>query len=319
MESAGQKITAGKALLNVIGSSRPTRFVLPESRAMARGAILAAGALALTILAFVCLPRHLPPPAPSRPSAAATLYARLEAGTLTLRGSLPTEAAKTQIVTRAQELYGPRRVRIVDQLVIDPNVGTASWLAAVPAVLPILGHMSEHGSVIIDGHSLVLSGRVETERTKAALLNETAPLTASGLELENHVLVAPLMSAGPSLQAKLDGVLKQSGIAFESNSAKISPRGRATLEKLIPLLRREPKAAIEIAGHTDGYGAVDYNIQLSRRRAEAVRQYFITRGLTNRFTAVGYGATQPLSSDKTKAGLRNNRRIELRVKGGADV
>jgi OmpA-OmpF porin, OOP family len=117
----------------------------------------------------------------------------------------------------------------------------------------------------------------------------------------------------------LDNVLKQSGIAFESNSAKISPRGSATLEKLIPLLRREPKTAVEIAGHTDSYGAFDYNIQLSRRRAEAVRQYFVSRGLANRFTALGYGATQPLSSDKTKAGLHRNRRIELRVKGSADL
>jgi len=286
---------------------------------MARGAILAAGAVALVILVFVCLPRHLSVPASSRPLAAATLYARLEAGTLTLRGSLPTEAAKIQIVTRAQELYGQGRVRIVDQLVIDPNVGAAPWLTAVPAILPILSRMSEHGSVIIDGHSLVLSGRVETERAKAALLNETAPLIASGLELENHVLVAPLVSASPSLQAKLDNVLKRSGIVFESNSSRISPRGRATLEKLIPLLHREPKTAVEIAGHTDGYGTFDYNIQLSRRRAEAVRQYFVSRGLTNRFTAVGYGATQPLSSDKTKAGLHRNRRIELRVKGSADL
>lgn len=286
---------------------------------MARGAILAAGAVALAILAFVCLPRHLSLPVPSRPLAAATLYARMEGGTLTLRGSLPTEAAKAQILTRAQELYGQGRSRIIDQLVIDPNVGAAPWLTAVPGILPILSRMNEHGSVIIDGHSYVLSGRVESERMKAALLNEAAPLTASGLELENHVLVAPLASASPSLQAKLNDVLKQSGIGFESNSVTITPRGRATLEKLVPLLRREPKTAVEIAGHTDGYGAFDYNIQLSRRRAEAVRQYFISRGLTNRFTAVGYGATQPLSSDKTKAGLSRNRRIELRVKGSTDL
>lgn len=286
---------------------------------MARGAILAAGAVALAILAFVCLPRHLSLPTPISPLATATFHARLDGGTLTLRGSLPTEAVKNQILTRTQELYGQARVRIVDQLSIDPNVGTAPWLTTVPAVLPLLGRMSEHGSVIIDGHSLVLSGRVESERTKAALLNDAAPLIASGLELENHVLVAPISPTSSALQAKLNDVLKQSSIAFESNSTKISPRGRATLEKLIPLLRREPKTAIEIAGHTDGYGAADYNIRLSRQRAEAVRQYFISRGLTNQFTAVGYGATQPQSFDKTKTGLQRNRRIELRVKGSADL
>lgn len=286
---------------------------------MARGAILAAGAVALAMLAFVCLPRHLPSSVPSSSQAAATLHARLEAGTLTLRGSVPTEAAKTQIVTRAQEQYGERRVHIVDQIVVDPHVSAAPWLTAIPAVFPLLGRMSEHGSVIIDGHSLVLSGRVETERTKAALLHEAAPLIASGLELENHVVVTPVASSSSSLQARLDNALKQSAVDFESNSAKISPRGRATLERLVMLLRREPRAAIEIAGHTDGYGAVDYNMQLSHRRAEAVKQYFISRGLTNRFTTVGYGATQPLSTDKTKTGLRLNRRIELHVKGSADL
>ncbi len=286
---------------------------------MAREAILAAGAVALAMLAFVCLPRHLPSSVPSSPQAAATLHARLEAGTLTLRGSLPTEEAKTQIVTRAQEQYGQRRVHIVDQIVVDPHVGVAPWLTAVPAVLPLLGRMSERGSVIIDGHSLVLSGRVETERTKAALLHEAAPLIASGLQLENHVVVTPVATSSSSLQARLDHALKQSDVAFESNSAEISPRGRATLERLVVLLRREPRAAIEIAGHTDGYGAVDYNMQLSQRRAEAVKEYFISRGLPNRFTAVGYGATQPLSTDKTKTGLRLNRRIELHVKGSTDL
>lgn len=286
---------------------------------MARGAILAAGAVALAILAFVCLPRHLPLQTPGTPLATATFHVRLEGGTLILRGSLPTEAAKNQILTQTQQYYGPAHVRIVDELSIDPHVVTAPWLTAVPAVLPILSRMSERGSLIIDGRSLVLSGRVETERAKTALLNDAAPLIASGLELENHVLVAPVSPGPPSLQAKLNDVLKQSGVAFESNSAKISPQGLVTLEKLIPLLRREPNTAIEIAGHTDGYGAVDYNIQLSRRRAEAVRQYFISRGLTNRFTTVGYGATQPVSPDKTKTGLQRDRRIELRVKGSADL
>jgi len=286
---------------------------------MARGAILAAGAVAFAMLAFVCVPRHLPSSVPSSPQAAATLHARLESGTLTLRGSVPTEAAKTQIVTRAQVQYGQRRVHIVDQIVIDPHVSAAPWLTAIPAVFPLLSRMSEQGSIIIDGHSLVLSGRVENEPMKAALLHEAAPLIASGLELENHVLVTPVASPSSSLQARLDNVLKQSAVAFESNSATISPQGRATLERLVVVLRREPRAAIEIAGHTDGYGGVDYNLQLSQRRAEAVKQYFLSRGLTNRFTAVGFGATQPLSTDKTKTGLRLNRRIELHVKGSADL
>ncbi len=63
----------------------------------------------------------------------------------------------------------------------------------------------------------------------------------------------------------------------------------------------------------------DYNLELSRRRAEAVRHYFISHGLTNQFTAVGYGASRPLSVAQTRTGLQHNRRIELRVKGVSDL
>jgi OOP family OmpA-OmpF porin len=97
------------------------------------------------------------------------------------------------------------------------------------------------------------------------------------------------------------------------------PRGRATLDQLITLLRRASHTAIEIGGHTDKYGEPDYNLELSRHRAEAVRHYFISHGLTNQFTAVGYGASRPLSVAQTRAGLQQNRRIELRVKGVGDL
>jgi OOP family OmpA-OmpF porin len=113
----------------------------------------------------------------------------------------------------------------------------------------------------------------------------------------------------------LNEILLHSSIEFESNTTTIPPRGRATLDQLIALLRRAPHTAIEIGGHTDQYGAPDYNLELSRRRAEAVRQYFISHGLTNQFTAVGYGASRPLSVAQTRAGFQHNRRIELRVKG----
>ncbi len=61
-------------------------------------------------------------------------------------------------------------------------------------------------------------------------------------------------------------------------------RSRATLDQLITQLRQTLRAAIEIGGHTDKFGAQDYNVELSRRHAEAVRHYFISHGLTNQFT-----------------------------------
>lgn len=284
---------------------------------MMRAAILAAGVLALGLLAVFCLPRHLPPPTASIPLTPANFHARLERGTLTLRGSLPNESSKAAILQRAHELYGATSDRVVDQLAVDSRVGPAAWADLVPKALPILGQMTERGSIIIDSRSIVLSGRADSERAKTTLLREIGPLVQTGLELEDHILAAPLPAL--SLQKKLNDILSHASIEFESNTATITSRSRATLDRLIALLRRAPYTAIEIGGHTDKYGAPDYNLQLSRRRAEAVRHYFISHGLTGQFTAVGYGASRPLSAAQTRAGFQHNRRIELRVKGRHDL
>lgn len=286
---------------------------------MMRAVILAAGAVALGLLAMLCLPRHLTPPAATVPLSPATLHARLEQGILTLRGSLPGQTSKTAILQRAQELYGAQSGRVVDQLTVDPNVGPAAWTGPISQILPVLGQMTEHGSIIIDGRSIVLSGRVDNEQTKAVLLRDLAPLAQTGLELEEHILAAPLPPVSPVLQQKLNEILSRASIEFDSNTTVMPPRSRATLDRLILVLRTAPQAIIEIGGHTDKYGASDYNVQLSRRRADAVRHYFISHGLTNQFTAVGYGASRPLSVAQTRAGFQRNRRIELRVKGQSDL
>jgi OOP family OmpA-OmpF porin len=179
--------------------------------------------------------------------------------------------------------------------------------------------MTERGSIIIDGRTIVLSGRVNNDHTKATVLRDIAPLTQAGLELEDHILAAPSPASSLSLQKKLNEILSQGSIEFDSNTTTMTPRSRATLDQLITQLRQAPRTAIEIGGHTDKYGAPDYNLQLSHRRAEAVRDYFIKHGLTNQFTAVGYGASRPLLEAQTQAGLQHNRRIELRVKGVSDL
>jgi len=286
---------------------------------MMRRAILGAGAVALALLAAVCIPRHLPTLAASMSLTPATFHARLEQGTLTLRGSLPSETSKAAILQRAKELYGATPGRVVDELAVDSRVGPAAWAGNVPQVLPVLGHMTERGSIIIDGRTIVLSGRVDNDRAKATVLRDIAPLIQTGLELEDHILAAPFSAPSSSLQKKLNEILSHASIEFESNTATMPPRGRATLDQLIALLRRAPHTTIEIGGHTDKYGEPDYNLQHSQRRADAVRHYFISHGLTNQFTAVGYGASRPLSVAQTRAGFQHNRRIELRVKGVGDL
>ena len=285
---------------------------------MMRRAILGAGAIALTLLAAVCIPRHLPTSTASSALTPAYFHARLEQGTLTLRGSLPNEISKAAILQRAQELYGKAPGHVVDELAVDPSVGSAAWTGNVPQVLPILGHMRERGSIIIDGRTIVLSGRSTAIAPKPRSARDW-PACADRTRTRRSYSRSSASTPSPSLQKKLNEILSHASIEFDSNATTMTPRSRATLEQLITQLRHAPHTAIEIGGHTDKYGEADYNLQLSRRRAEAVRQYFISHGLTNQFTAVGYGASRPLSAAQTRAGFQHNRRIELRVKGMSDL
>lgn len=286
-----------------------------------RAAILLGGAIALSLLAWICAPRHLEQPAPQ--PFPANFHARLEQGTLTMRGSLPDQSWHDRVLRQAHALYDPLKVKIVDQLSVDAQVSPAPWLDALPGMLPVLGQMNGRGSVIVDGKSVVLSGRVATEQAKAALLRIVTPMTASGLELEDHILPATggtiLHAHRGSLQNRLDSILSRARVEFESNKATLTPKGIAVLDQLVPVLQGDPQASIEIGGHTDSFGAPEYNLDLSRRRAEAVRDYLMKRGLANRFTAVGYGATKPRTKEQTQAALQRNRRIELRVTGTGDL
>ena len=331
---------------------------------MKSAAILAAGIAALGLLAALCLPRHLPPSGASAPPAPANFHARVEHGMLILRGSLPSETSKAAILQRAQELYGATPGNVVDELAVDPRMGPVAWADNVSQVLPVLAHMTERGSIIIDGRTIVVSGQVDGNRARATVLRDIAPLTQAGLELEDRILTGPSSASlspkasstkapslaavptpkapslpkapplakapspttpslaeipSPLLQKKLDEILARSSIEFESNSTTMTPRSLATLDQLIDQLRHAPRTAIEIGGHTDKYGKPDYNLQLSQRRADAVRRYFTKHGLPKQFTAVGYGASQPLSVAENRAGLQRNRRIELRVKGQTDL
>ena len=274
---------------------------------------MGAGAFALTVLALVCIPRHLPPSASTPPLVPANIHARFDQQELTLRGSLPDAETRDRILQEAHRFYDKAEVRIVDQLTVDRRISPATWLTSLPSILPVLGQMKGRGSVMIDGHSLVLSGQVQSDQAKGTILRSVSPVTATGLALEDHIRVTAPSISRVALQQKLNEFLSRHRIDFESNKATLTPRSLAALDRLIPLLQQAPPTTIEIAGHTDSFGEPDYNRELSRRRAEAVREYFLTRGLTHRFTIVGYGASKPLSTAKNRAALRRNRRIELHV------
>jgi len=70
---------------------------------------------------------------------------------------------------------------------------------------------------------------------------------------------------------------------------------------------------MEIDGHTDSVGTEEYNQRLGQRRADAVKNYFISKGIrASRLTARSFGETRPVASNDTEEGRQTNRRVELR-------
>ncbi|MBA2486530.1 MAG: OmpA family protein [Nitrospira sp.] len=293
---------------------------------MSRGIIFGVGLLALTFLMLLCIPRHLPGPSASVPP---SFSASLENGQLTLSGVVGSEDAKFAALARAQESGKGTKLHVIDNLEVRPSASAAGWEAALPALLAQFSILHSHqASVLLSGHSVTVKGAVATGEAKTTLLREVASLLGPSIKVQDQVTVTPALAvtlppgqtpgtahaSRAQVQAGLDELLRGEHIAFESNSAIITSKGRAVIGKLVPALKRAPEAVIEIGGHTDSYGDPDYNLQLSRMRAEAVRQYLVEQAVTSRLSAVGYGSTRPLSQDRTRAASKKNRRIEFRVK-----
>lgn len=102
------------------------------------------------------------------------------------------------------------------------------------------------------------------------------------------------------------------GVTFVTGKADITPESEATLEKAYNTLKAFPEVAVEIRGYTDSVGSRASNITLSQRRADAVRQWLINKGIDPaRITAKGYGPDNPIADNATPEGRAKNRRIEF--------
>jgi len=116
----------------------------------------------------------------------------------------------------------------------------------------------------------------------------------------------------PKAIKKFTGVIK--GINFKTDSDEIVKSSFKTLDAAVKVLVEYGDLKMEIQGHTDDVGDRDHNMDLSQRRAESVRNYFIGKGVAeDRLVAKGYGPDAPLVNKQTKAARAKNRRVEFKL------
>jgi len=105
-------------------------------------------------------------------------------------------------------------------------------------------------------------------------------------------------------------------VFFETASAALQPQSVIELNHLKNLLEKNPNLNIQINGHTDNVGSEEDNQKLSENRAKAVNDFLVENGINpNRLTYKGFGETQPIDTNDTEEGRRNNRRTEFEVVG----
>ncbi|MEA2695751.1 MAG: OmpA-OmpF porin, family, partial [Myxococcales bacterium] len=116
----------------------------------------------------------------------------------------------------------------------------------------------------------------------------------------------------PAAVAKFTGVI--TGITFKVKSADIRPSSFSLLKRAVQVMKDYPTVRIEISGHTSDEGKRDFNMKLSKERADSVKAYLVSAGIEeNRVSTVGYGPDKPIADNKSKGGKEKNRRIEFRL------
>jgi outer membrane protein OmpA-like peptidoglycan-associated protein len=117
-----------------------------------------------------------------------------------------------------------------------------------------------------------------------------------------------------SLKGELEktGHVAVYGILFDTGKATLQPASDAPLNQVLQMLQQDDSLKVLIEGHTDNVGAAAANQALSEKRAQAVRDWLIGKGIAaDRLGAKGYGASKPVADNNTEDGKAKNRRVEL--------
>jgi len=227
---------------------------------------------------------------------------------------------------RADFSEGPEPVstQLIDAINSITQDRDALRTEASSAGIALASYRAQHDSLVFVNDSLAARLLMQTDSLAAQRqfqLAEQQRLAAqlrAREEREDKIdKVGELFSAEEAEVAMIgdDLVIRMYGLNFPVGLAQIRPESFGLLTKLQRVLREFPTDPIEIAGHTDAQGNDQRNQALSIRRAEAVRQYLIANMAIPevQISAIGYGETQPLASNESRAGRAKNRRIDVRI------
>jgi OmpA-OmpF porin, OOP family len=308
----------------------PFRWALPLAALLGLGA-LAWGQLAPRekVAEVVARPATSAGPAVAIPAPALTAASRLwisnDADAVRVTGTVRDAATRSSILDALRTTYGADRTRA--DIVVDPSVSTAPWLANIGAIIDKL--RTRGVSALFDGNTVSLGGIADADRE--GLIGNLRGLVGEGASfgrLADRVndIVAGSTRQATAAIAGLTGTYTARDVAaalnhgiinFDTGSAVLPAGAGPLLDAAAAKLKTLGGTVIEIAGYTDNTGDAAANLKLSQDRADAVRARLLAAGVAaGVIQAKGYGSADPIASNDSAVGRFRNRRIEYRVVQG---
>jgi len=140
---------------------------------------------------------------------------------------------------------------------------------------------------------------------------DRCPGTPFGVKVDDRGCAVPVALI-QILREKKAVVLE--GVEFDNDKDTLRPESLTTLNEVAASLKDWPDVRLQVQGHCSDPGTAEHNMDLSQRRAAAVKAYLVSRGIdASRLEAKGYGESRPIATNKTEAGRQLNRRVELHV------
>jgi outer membrane protein OmpA-like peptidoglycan-associated protein len=177
----------------------------------------------------------------------------------------------------------------------------------------------EAGMAISEAEQARMAAAADAEKAAIAKRQAEQAISAAGMEAakaaEAKAEADQLMKELSELKAQQTErgiVLTIGDVLFATGKANLSPDANKSVAKLAEFLKKYQKRDVLIEGHTDSVGKDDYNLTLSRNRADSVKDKLVGGGIeAGRITTVGYGKKFPVASNDTMAGKAQNRRVEV--------
>jgi outer membrane protein OmpA-like peptidoglycan-associated protein len=164
--------------------------------------------------------------------------------------------------------------------------------------------------------------QAEAEKARAAALADAQRQKEAAAQAERDKqelrakLLAQFNRVLPTRDTLRGLVVNMGDVLFDTGKADLRAPAREALARLSGVVSNYPSLHLDIEGHTDSTGSVDFNQTLSEKRANAVRDYLISQGLNpDSLSAVGLGQANPVADNSTAAGRQQNRRVEIVISG----